>query len=30
MPFLMTDDDVAIDSRLGVIGSTNKGDDFNE
>ncbi len=30
MPFLITDDDVAIDSRLGGIGSTNKGDDFNE
>ena len=30
MPFLVTDDDVAIDSRLGGIGSTNKGDDFNE
>lgn len=30
MPFLITDDDIAIDSRLGGIGSTNKGDDFNE
>ena len=30
MPFLITDDDIAIYSRLGGIGSTNKGDDFNE
>ena len=30
MPFLITDDDKTTDIRLGGIGSTNKGDDFNE
>ncbi len=29
-PFLITDDDTATETRLGGIGSTNKGDDFNE
>ena len=29
-PFLITDDDTATETRLGEIGSTNKGDDFNE
>ena len=29
-PFLIPDDDTATDTRLGGIGSTNKGDDFNE
>ena len=29
-PFLITDDDTATETRLGGIGITNKGDDFNE
>lgn len=29
-PFLITDNDTASEIRLGGIGSTNKGDDFNE
>ena len=29
-PFLITDDDTATETRWGGIGSTNKGDDFNE
>ena len=29
-PFLITDDDTATETGLGGIGSTNKGDDFNE
>lgn len=29
-PFLITDDDTATETRLGGIGSTNKGADFNE
>ncbi|MGN1342322.1 MAG: hypothetical protein ACI4VL_03745 [Bacilli bacterium] len=29
-PFLITDDDTATETRLGGIGSTNKGDDFDE